>query len=181
MAAETSLSNIMLAALQGFRACLSRSDFRQPALLRFTEPTQVDPPRMSIVSIDTELLFRVVKREIDVVQIVSPFDVFMATFEVCQRLQRDPVPGEVGHYVGDEHGPLARSLDSVRQRRNWVRPPARIQSFCFPGHLPTVTTVPRLRHGQGLAFRDAIGPRVPDLSRGAAGPGNSGKYWWAAI
>jgi hypothetical protein len=41
--------------------------------------------------------------------------------------------------------------------------------------------VPRLCRSQGLAFRDAIEPRVPDLSRGAARPRNSGKYWWAAI
>jgi hypothetical protein len=116
MAAETSLSNIMLAGLQGFRACLSRSDFRQPALLGFTEPTQVDPPRMSIIGIDTELIYDVIKREMDVVQIVSPLNVFMTTFEVRQRLQRDPVPGEVRHYVGDEHGPLARTLDNVRHR-----------------------------------------------------------------
>ena len=120
---------------------------------------------MSIVSIDTELLFGAIKREMDVFQIVSPLNVFMTTFEVRQRLQRDPVPGEVRYHVGDEHCPLARTLDSVRQRRNWVRPPARIQSFCFPRHLPTVTTVPRLCSSQGLAFRDAIEPRVPDLSR----------------
>jgi hypothetical protein len=116
MAAETRLSNIMLAGLQGFRACLSRSDFRPPALLRFTEPTQVDPPRMSIITVDTELLFGVINRETYVFQIGGPLNVFMATFEVRQRLQRDPVPGEVRHYVGEEHGPLARTLDSVRQR-----------------------------------------------------------------
>ncbi|MGO9381532.1 MAG: hypothetical protein ACLP4W_05430 [Mycobacterium sp.] len=69
---------------------------------------------MSIVSIDTELLFDVIKREIDIVHIGSPLSVFMTTFEVCQRRKRDSVPGEVRHYVGEEHGPLARSFDDVR-------------------------------------------------------------------
>lgn len=96
---------------------------------------------MSIIGIDTELICGVIKREIDVFQIGSPLNVFMTTFEVCQRLQRDPVPGEVRYHVGEEHGPLARSLDNVRQRRNWVRPLARIQLFCFPRHLSTVTSV----------------------------------------
>lgn len=96
---------------------------------------------MSIVSIDTDLIYDVIKREMDVFQIVSPLDVFMTTFEVRQRLQRDPVPGEVRYHVGDEHGPLARTLDNVRQRRNRVRPPARIQLFCSPRHPPTVTTL----------------------------------------
>ncbi len=113
MAAETGLWNILCAGLQSFRSCLSRSDFRESALLRFIEPTKVDPQRMSIVSIDTELLFGVLKREIDIFQIGSPLSVFMTTFKVCQRRKRDPVPGEVRHYVGEEHGPLARSLDNV--------------------------------------------------------------------
>ncbi len=113
MAAETGFSNIMLAGVQSFRACLSRSDFRESALLRFIEPTKVYPPRMSIVSIDPELLFGVIKREVDIFQIGSPLSVFMTTFKVCQRRKRDPVPGEVRQYVGEEHGPLARSLDNV--------------------------------------------------------------------
>ncbi len=113
MAAETGLPNILCAGLLSFRSCLSRSDFRESALLGFIQPTKVDPPRMSIVSIDTELLFGVTKREIDIVQIASPLSVFMTMFEVCQRRKRDPVPGEVRHHVGEQHGPLARSLDNV--------------------------------------------------------------------
>ncbi len=75
IAAETGLPNILCAGLQSVRACLSRSDFRESALLGFIELTKVDPPRMSIVSIDTELLFGVIKREIDIVHIGSPLAV----------------------------------------------------------------------------------------------------------
>ncbi|MGO9103988.1 MAG: hypothetical protein ACLP9Y_32910 [Mycobacterium sp.] len=111
MAAETSLPNILCAGLQSVRSCLLRSDFRESVLLGFIEPTKVDPPRMSIVSIDTELLFGVIKGEIDIFHIGSPLAAFMTTFDVCQRRKRDPVPGEVRHYVGEQHGPLACSLD----------------------------------------------------------------------
>lgn len=69
---------------------------------------------MSIISIDPELLCCAIKREVDVFQIGSPLGVFMTTFEVCQRLERDPVPGEVRDYVGEHHGPLAGSLDDIR-------------------------------------------------------------------
>src|SRR5271166_3284889 len=116
MAAETGLWNILCAGLLSFRSCLSRSDFRESVLLRFIEPTKVDPPRMSIVGIDTELLFGVIKREIDIFQIGSPLSVFMTTFEVSIC---DPDRGRlcVSNVV----------LRSAGQRISWIR-----LAGCYP-------------------------------------------------
>ena len=50
---------------------------------------------MSIIGIDPELLFCAIKRVVDVFQIGSPLVVFLTTFEICQRLERDLVPGEL--------------------------------------------------------------------------------------
>jgi len=98
---------------------------------------------------------------------------FMTTFEVRQRLQRDPVPGEVRYQVGDEHGPLARTLDSVRQSELGTAAGADPE-LLLPSPPSDGNDCAAVMPQSSLAFRDAIGPRVPDLSRGAARPRNSG-------
>lgn len=131
--------------------------------------------RVSIIGFDPELLFCAIRRVVDVYQIGSPLEVFLTTFKVCQHLERDLIRGELGHYVGEQRGPLARSLDDIGGRRNRVWPP-RVHSF---HHLPNLATLLPPHDGRDVSGLGRGWGRLADFYLGTARPGTSGNHWCA--